>query len=277
MSDQKNVFMFDASDPAMTEASKRAQDTFGHFWRELSWEFRRIVPGLDLACVKVAFTDGDTQRDGPRHEHMWVSDVLFDGKNICGTLMNSPNWLSNVKEGDSITTTVPELGDWMFAIHGRVYGAFTVNLLRSRMSRAERQSHDDAWGLDFGDPDTIELVYEGPKEKKSLWGRMFGSKQEPADESGMSPLVEHPMSINMGDNLREQLKSSPEILHQCDERGWTLLHTESLAGNLTSVKVLIEQGADLSLKTNDGATALDLAGILGWNHVIEFLQECHGQ
>ncbi len=91
MSDSKNVFMFDAGDPAMIEAHKRAQETFKYFWRELSWEFRRIVPGLDLACVKIAFTDGDTQREGPSHEHMWVSDVLFDGKNITGTLINSPN------------------------------------------------------------------------------------------------------------------------------------------------------------------------------------------
>ncbi len=80
------------------------------------------------------------------------------------------------------------------------------------------------------------------------------------------------MSINMGDSLREQLKSMPEYVHQSDDRGWTLLHSESLAGNLTSVRILVEQGADPSLKTNDGETALELAGILGWDHVIEFLK-----
>lgn len=279
MSDTENIVMFDNNDPAMVEANTRAQATFKYFWRELSWEFRRIIPGLDLACVKIAFTDGDTQRDGPSHEHMWVSDVTFDGKHIRGKLINSPNWLTNVKEGDEVTTTLAELGDWMFAIHGKVYGGFTINLIRSRMPRGERKAHDNAWGLDFGDPESIDLVYEGPaKKKKGFFGRLFGGKdkQEPADVSGISPLVEHPMSQNMGDSLREQLKTAPEYLHQSDENGWTMLHTEALAGNLTSVQTLVEEGADVSQKTNDGQTALDLANILGWDHVAKYLREKHG-
>jgi uncharacterized protein YegJ (DUF2314 family) len=273
MSDDENVYMFDADDPAMGEANKAAQDSFKYFWRELSWEFRRIVPALDLACVKIAFTDGDTERDGPSHEHMWVSDVNFDGKAISGTLINSPSWLTNVSEGDSVTTTLRELGDWMFAIQGKVYGGFTVNLMRSRMSRAERKAHDDAWGLDFGDPETIDLVYEEPKKKKGLLARIFGGKEEPSEKPEVSPLVEHPMSINMGPKLVEQLKSSREFVHERDERGWTVLHTEALAGNLTSVRILIKAGADPTLKTNDGATPLDLARKLGWKHVVKFLQK----
>lgn len=80
------------------------------------------------------------------------------------------------------------------------------------------------------------------------------------------------MSINMGDKLREQLKSSPVMLRARDERGWTWLHTEALAGNLTSVRIFIEAGADPNARTNDGATALDVAGILGWSHVIDYLR-----
>ena len=141
------------------------------------------------------------------------------------------------------------------------------------MSNAERQAHDGAWGLDFGDPDTIDFVYEGPKQKKqNLWGRLFGAKPEPANDTGSSPLMEHPMSINMGDKLREQLKSSPVMLRARDERGWTWLHTEALAGNLTSIRIFIEAGADPNARTNDGATALDVAGILGWSHVIDYLR-----
>lgn len=32
-----------------------AQATFKYFWRELSWEARRIVKGLDMAAVKMSF------------------------------------------------------------------------------------------------------------------------------------------------------------------------------------------------------------------------------
>src|ERR687891_2755598 len=50
------VFMFDGEDPEMREACEAAQRSFKYFWRELSWEQRRIVPGLDMAMVKLPFT-----------------------------------------------------------------------------------------------------------------------------------------------------------------------------------------------------------------------------
>lgn len=163
MSSQEKVFMFDGDDPAMFEANKMAQETFKYFWREQHWEYRRIVPALDLACVKLAFSDKKSRRGKKKTEHMWVSDIEFDGKYITGTLINSPNWLKSVKEGDAVKATVDELDDWMFARDGEVYGGHTVNLMRSRMGAGERRSHDKAWGLNFGDPQSIELALSGPK------------------------------------------------------------------------------------------------------------------
>ncbi|HPR63340.1 MAG TPA: DUF2314 domain-containing protein [Thermoanaerobaculia bacterium] len=55
MCDMENVYMFDETDPEMVKANQRARETFKYFWRELSWEKRRIVPGLDMALVKIAF------------------------------------------------------------------------------------------------------------------------------------------------------------------------------------------------------------------------------
>jgi uncharacterized protein len=48
-------------------------------------------------------------------------------------LLNAPNWLKTVKEGDSARIPLGEIGDWMYVISGEVFGAYTVNLLRSRM------------------------------------------------------------------------------------------------------------------------------------------------
>ena len=56
MSEQ--VFMYDGQDPELLQASESARQSFKYFWRELSWERRRIVPALDLAMVKLPFTDG---------------------------------------------------------------------------------------------------------------------------------------------------------------------------------------------------------------------------
>src|SRR5262249_47338301 len=92
-----------SSDPEMERASENARETFRYFWREMSWERRRIVPALDLACVKAPFSDGNqgSRTPGaPEVEHMWISDVDFDGQTVSGVLMNSPNWLKTIKEGD---------------------------------------------------------------------------------------------------------------------------------------------------------------------------------
>ena len=48
MSESK-VFMSKDDDPEMQRAYENARATFRYFWREISWERRRIVPGLDLA------------------------------------------------------------------------------------------------------------------------------------------------------------------------------------------------------------------------------------
>lgn len=49
------LFYRKGADPAVVEASARARASFGVFWREMSWERRRIVPGTQLAVIKVPF------------------------------------------------------------------------------------------------------------------------------------------------------------------------------------------------------------------------------
>jgi uncharacterized protein len=264
-SEQSPVFMFDGDDPGMLDANKKARATFRYFWRELAWERRRIVPGLDMACVKAPFSDGPAARaDGkPAVEQMWINDVDFDGKVVRGTLINSPNWLKSVKEGDAVTLPGGRIADWMYAIAGRVYGGFTVNLMRARMNPAERKAHDRAWGLNFGDPAKIHIV--PPKEKPGFFARLKG-EPEPEDPRG-----EHPMSENMAPALREELKKSPEMLTTKDDGGWTILHHQALAGSVATVKVLLEMGADTGVRTAHGMTALDLARVLGWKEIVALL------
>lgn len=262
-SEPSKVYMFSGSDPEMLRANEKARETFRYFWREMAWENRRIVPALDLACVKAPFSDGEYRTgDGPEVEHMWISEVQFDGEAISGVLLNSPNWLKTVKEGDSASFRLNEISDWMYAISGEVYGAYTVNLLRSRMSARERKDHDEAWGMNFGDPAQIRLVPE-PK-KKGLFG---GAKKADPDD-------EHPMSANMAPSLKEQIKKVPSFITDKDDDGWTILHHLALAGSLDGVKVLLAAGADRHAPTNDGKTPAALARTLGWSKVVALLDPC---
>jgi uncharacterized protein YegJ (DUF2314 family) len=239
------VFSFNNDEPEMQEAYRQARSTFRLFWRELSWEYRRIIPALDLACVKTAFADRPLEEcdSSDSVEQMWLGEIRFDGRVVSGKLLNQPNKLKSVKQGDTCAFEFKLLTDWMYAISSRVYGAYTVNLMRSRMSSAERQAHDSAWGLDFGDPGKILLTSDGQSDE-------------------LAAETEHPMSVNMKPSFEDHLQKNPGIVNQPDDRGWTLLHHESLAGNALVVEALLEHGADDSLQTNDGDLAFDLAKIV---------------
>ncbi len=271
----EQVYFVPEEDPEMQAAMEQARATFRYFWRELSWEYRRIVPGLDMSCVKAAFQDPPemAERSGSEGvEQMWLGEIRFDGKNVTGRLLNEPNWLKSISAGDETQVPLQRIADWMYVIQGKAYGGYTVNLMRSRMSRKERAEHDSAWGLDFGDPTQIRLVpdkWSGEKPK-GLLSRLFGGKPAPVD-----PDQEHPMAVNMGSSLEEFVKKDPSNATTTDDNGLTMLHQLALAGTAIGVQILLEHGADPNAKTNNGMTPLALAKVLGWKDVAEVLKK-HG-
>lgn len=270
------VYRVEDKDPDMQRAIEQARSTFRYFWRELAWEQRRIIPGLSLAAVKVPFSDPpeiEHDDDEPSVEQMWLSDIEFDGEVITGTLLNSPHWLKSIQEGDQAQFPVSGISDWMYAIGDQVYGAYTVNLLRSQMSRSERSQHDSAWGLEFGDPNKIDVVppeWFGGKPKPGFFKRLFGGGGEETPPLDLET-TEHPMAINMAESLKEFLAQDPMNVYTTDDNGWTMLHQQALAGTAIGVEILLEHGADPDARTSDGRTALDLAQALGWRQVIEVL------
>jgi uncharacterized protein YegJ (DUF2314 family) len=253
-SQQSPVYWFPTADPEMLSASEKARAAFRYFWREVAWDRRRIVKFLDLAYVKAPFSDGErpTPEDYPEEEQMWLGDVDFDGQFVTGVLLNAPNWLKSVKKGDAVRVPLQQIADWMYASDGQVYGAYTVNLMRSRMGEQERTEHDEAWGLNFGDPQKIRVV---PEWKKSA--------------DGDDPDQEHPMSEAIAPSLTNKI--NPYILRETDDRGWTLLHHFALAGSAACVKVLLESGAAPRAVAHNGMMPLQLARSLGWDKVIALL------
>ena len=245
------VFYADGEDEAMLKTFEQARKSFRYFWRELYWERLRIAPALSFACVKVAFSqelNGSTEV-----EHMWVNDIYFDGERVCGVLVNDPNVLSNVKNGEQVSVPLEQISDWMFAIEGKTYGGFSVQAMRKAMSESERAEHDEAWGLNFGDPDVVLVAYEQQEHPQNL--------------------TEHPMSVNTKKNFEEFLRGYPDEITRTDDEGYTMLHHEAIAGNLTRLELLLAKGADKNAKNIHGKTALDYARALGWDHVAEALSK----
>lgn len=240
------------ADDDLEQAYAHARATFKYFWRELYWEYRRIIPALDFAMVKAPFTqeiDGEA-----RTEHMWLNEIDFDGIHISGTLVNEPHELTIVSAGERIEgLPVGAISDWMFLCQDTVYGGFTVQAARVQMDEAELAEHDEAWGLPFGQAGKTLVVYE----------------QEAHPEN----LVEHPMCLNTLEQWREHLAKNPDLPTGCNERGYTLLHTEAIAGNAALVELLLAHGADRRAQTDEGHTAADFARHLQWHNVLAALGE----
>lgn len=272
MSDN-SIYPVDGEDAAMQAAYVAARGTFKFFWREMSWEYRRIVPGLDLAAVKLAFATDAAGEGAPPVEHMWVGDVRFDGHTVSGTLLNDPDFIPSLQAGAAVSAPVAELEDWMYVIDGKVYGGYTIDALRRGMSAAERAEHDAAWGLEFGVPGQVRLV-PAPAPKRGLLAGMLG-RQDPVEDASADELSlrEHPMSENMGPRIDEDLRNRPDAVHVLDEEGWTLLQRDALAGNYQPVSLLLQHGADPALRNPLGRTALELAQQMQWPRIVQLLQQ----
>lgn len=140
----------------------------------------------------------------------------------------------------------------MYAIRGRVCGAFTVSVIRASMDRRARAAHDAAWGLDFGEPAEVQLV-----PRSDGWG---------------APDAEHPMSIQMARAFADRAPANLATVR--DDRGWTQLHHHALAGNTAVIDALLAAGADPRASTPEGETPLALASRMGWwPAVIERLRQ----
>jgi hypothetical protein len=128
----------------------------------------------------------------------------------------------------------------MLARKGRVEGAFTVQVIRADLGFFERRAHDKAWGLDFGDPNNVNIPSDGP---------------------------DHPMALNMEESYAAQLATNASMRSWRDDRAFSLLHLHALAGNANLVAVLLDAGLDPNAVTSRGLTPLALARSLGWKAV----------
>lgn len=166
---------------------------------------------------------------------------------------------------------------YAFATSPRVYGAYTVNLMRSRMRRGERAEHDKLWGgFDFGDPEVIHIVPPDFFGKKpGLLGKVLGGSR--AVDLAELEAREHPLAENMGPSLESTLQKRPDFVRETDENGFSLLHSLALAGAAAGVEIMLRHGADVNARTKNGMTPLGLAKSLGWKRVAQTLERAGGK
>lgn len=237
----------------MILAFENSIGTFKYFWRELYWESRRIVPALELAYVKCAFIQENLEdKNEPLIEYMWIDQVDFDGSTISGILLNEPYIIENVQAGETVRLQFESIVDWMFLSNGTVHGAFTIQEYRKTLNASGRKEYDEAWGIDFGNPDEILLVYD----------------QKNCPEN----LEEHPMCRSILEQFINIINTDPTIITEKDESGNQLLHREVIAGNYLFVQELLRLNVNKSVRNKQLMIPLDLAHKMGWSNIVNLLK-----
>lgn len=135
-----------ARDPEMLAAMEAARTELPKFLKRRGFP-DTLKPGqINGLMIKAYFFDADDPEAG---EHLWISEVGFDGSSFSGVLSSEPASVKAVSLGDSVSFPITRLSDWLFVEDGMAEGVFTVQLLRSRMSPEERLQHDSNYPFRF--------------------------------------------------------------------------------------------------------------------------------
>lgn len=134
-------FMVSMDDPEMLQAMDSARASIASFIGHLG-----TPPATQsYTAIKVRLVEDD------KVEHIWVSKPSFDGTLFRGALDNVPLDLKRVRVGDTVSAPRDSISDWMIIDRDTVFGAYTVHVLRRRMSPSDRSAFDGEQGVYFGD------------------------------------------------------------------------------------------------------------------------------
>ena len=144
------VYQATKDDPELLAAIDQARATFPEFLAEANADLRRAIPTLDDVLIKIYASAPEAPDAG---EHLWARYIGPDTRHpgrFRGLMLSSPQKVAGtVSKGDTVNLSIKSLSDWLYVKDGKAYGAFTVRVLRSRMSPAEVKEHDAAYPFSF--------------------------------------------------------------------------------------------------------------------------------
>lgn len=100
-----------------------------------------------LTSPKTNQTDFSAKRpyrtkDGSGNEHIWISDLSYDGKLLHGTVGDKPLNIPDLKFNEAVAFPPAELSDWMYLEDHKVVGGYTIRVLRKHMPANEAAEFD---------------------------------------------------------------------------------------------------------------------------------------
>lgn len=132
---QRDIYNVEGTDKEMNAAIEIANKTLTDFNAAL------LNPEIEVKSLKVKFQN---QTDS---EHIWLSNVKFKDGKYSGVLDNEPEYITEHKIGDKVNVDSKNISDWMYIDNGKLFGGYTIKVLRNRMSDAEKKQFDSESGM----------------------------------------------------------------------------------------------------------------------------------
>ncbi|MBS7230904.1 DUF2314 domain-containing protein [Flavobacterium psychroterrae] len=132
---QPDIYDVKSTDKEMNAAIEKANQTLTDFNTAL------LNPEIEVKSLKVKFQN---ETDA---EHIWLSDIEFKDGKYSGVLDNEPEYITEYKIGDKVNVDSKNISDWMYIDNGKLFGGYTIKVLRNRMSEDEKKQFDSESGM----------------------------------------------------------------------------------------------------------------------------------
>lgn len=132
---QPDIYGVDGNDKEMNEAIEKANKTLADFNSAL------LNPEIEVKSLKVKFQNETDV------EHIWLSDVTFKDGKYSGIIDNEPEYIKNHQIGETISVDNKDISDWMYIENGKLFGGYTIKVIRSRMTESEKEEFDAESGM----------------------------------------------------------------------------------------------------------------------------------
>jgi uncharacterized protein YegJ (DUF2314 family) len=119
----EKVTSLKADDPDILAAAARARADLA----KLRPHFAQGVPLGERLTIKAKFTEDEEV------EWMWVDVVAFKGDSLSGTLANTPELVTNVREGQKVKVKLADVGDYLHETKdGTRSGGYSIEVMKKR-------------------------------------------------------------------------------------------------------------------------------------------------
>ena len=129
---EPDIYNLTSEDKEMNNAIIKAKKSFNEFIIALT----KPTKSQNGFSVKVPFKFDNG------NEHIWISDVQLDSGKMIGFVGNVPDKIKNLTIGQKITIDKDNISDWMYLDSNVLVGGFTIRVLYSRMSEAEKKQFE---------------------------------------------------------------------------------------------------------------------------------------